>query len=45
MGNQQKQEKQLTGIFLVGMGEEQTYRTSQLHNDDITNVNGQLPDK
>ena len=44
MGNQQKQEKQLTGIFSAGMGEVQMYRMSQSHNDDVTNVNGQLPD-
>ena len=43
-GNQRKQEKQLTGIFSAGAGKVQMYRTSQSHNDDVTNVNGQLPD-
>ena len=32
------------GIFSVGMGELQMYRTSRSHNDDVMNVNGQLPD-
>ena len=41
MGNQRKQEKQLTGIFSVGMGKVQMYRRSQSHNDDVTNMNGQ----
>ena len=31
------------GIFLVGMSEVQMYRMSQSHNDDVMNVNGQLP--
>ena len=44
MRNQRKQEKQLTGIFSVGTGEVKMYRMSQLRNNDIMNVNGQLSD-
>ena len=40
MENQQKQEKQFTGIFFEGMGKVQMYRMSQSNNDDITNMNG-----
>ena len=43
--NSQRQEKQLTQIFSVGMEEVQTYRMSQSHNnDDVMNMNGQLSD-
>ena len=40
MGNQQKQEKQLTGIFLAGTSKVQMYGMSRSHNDDVTNMNG-----
>ena len=44
MRNQRIKERQLTGILSAGMGEVQMYRMSQLHNDDVKNVNGQLSD-
>ena len=40
MGNSQKQENQLMGIFLVGMGEVQMYQMNQSYNNEVMIGNG-----
>ena len=40
MGISLTQEKHHMGNFLMGMGEVQMLQMNELHNDDVTNVNG-----